>query len=138
MRPTIRLWSLPHEAMFVIEHPSGVVYTNQTGGTACDQPELEGVLVPLDLEPEQSERLAELCLEAGRLSTELADTIDTILAKAPGGLRVDRARLHDSHEAWIFVVGETPPARDDESGDWFGDWFGFAEIRGVVTWPNSD
>ena len=35
-------------ALFVIlEEPTGVLYTNQVGGTACLNPEVEGFLVPL-------------------------------------------------------------------------------------------
>ena len=138
---TITLWSMPSEVMLVIEHPSGVVYTNQTGGTSCMQPELEGVLVPLDLEPEQTEKLAKLCVEVPSVSPELADAIDAILATAPGRLRVDRTLLYESHEAWIHVVGDPPPEYDPceaVTGDWFADWLGFASVRGVITWPNSD
>ncbi|AUX40429.1 uncharacterized protein SOCE26_018300 [Sorangium cellulosum] len=34
----------------IIKHASGVLYTNQTCGVCCAQPELEGVFVPLDAE----------------------------------------------------------------------------------------
>ncbi|WP_437952075.1 DUF6210 family protein [Sorangium sp. So ce296] len=32
----------------IIQHPSGVLYTDQTCGVCCAQPEMEGVFVPFD------------------------------------------------------------------------------------------
>ena len=31
----------------IIEHPTGVTYSNQAGGTSCLQPSLEGAFVPI-------------------------------------------------------------------------------------------
>ncbi len=31
----------------IVSHPTGIVYTNQTGGYACLSPEFEGAFVPL-------------------------------------------------------------------------------------------
>jgi hypothetical protein len=45
-KPIIRLWQLTGLGL-IIAHPSGVIYSNQTGGYACDHRELEGVFVPL-------------------------------------------------------------------------------------------
>jgi hypothetical protein len=33
----------------IISFPSGVIYTNQVGGTGCFQLEIEGVFVPLSI-----------------------------------------------------------------------------------------
>jgi hypothetical protein len=56
MNPTIRLWE--HVGMcLIIEYPSGVWYSNQTGGHNCLQPSLEGVLVPVRNEGSEDGRL---------------------------------------------------------------------------------
>ncbi len=135
----IRLYDL-RAVMLVIEHPSGVVYANQAGGTNCLQPEREGVLVPLELEPS---RLAALFGTASsEISPAIANAIDKLLAAGPGtsSLRVDRARLAESYEAWVHVIGESPPlVRDvDATETFFGEWYGFGSLRGVLTWPNRD
>jgi|HubBroStandDraft_6_1064221.scaffolds.fasta_scaffold54594_2 hypothetical protein len=135
----IRLYDL-RAVMLVIDHPSGVIYANQAGGTSCLQPELEGVLVPLELEPS---RLAALFGTASsEISPAIANAIDKLLASGPGtsSLRVDRARLAESYEAWVHVTGESPPVvRDvDATETFFGEWYGFGSLHGVLTWPNRD
>ena len=49
-KPVIRLWQLNGIGL-IIAHPSGALYTNQTGGFACHHPRMEGVFVPL-MDPE--------------------------------------------------------------------------------------
>lgn len=45
----VELWEIdnPRFLALIVNHPSGVVYTNQAGGVCCTHPELEGVLIPL-------------------------------------------------------------------------------------------
>ena len=45
-RTLVRLWQITGPGL-IISHPSGVIYSNLTGGYACDHRELEGVFVPL-------------------------------------------------------------------------------------------
>ena len=138
----VNLYDMPRDVMLIIEYPSGVFYENQCGGVACCQAELEGVLVPLGLAPEDVERFMTSPLAgAARLDVELADMIDGILASVffAKYIRVDRSRLSDSCEAWVFVVAETP---EDSAFQLYGPYFGaprgFGTVRGVLTWPNSD
>lgn len=42
----IELWANSVQGL-IVQVPSGVLYMNQTGGTYCGHPELEGVYVPL-------------------------------------------------------------------------------------------
>ena len=46
LKPTIRLYDAVGTGL-IIPCPSGVMVSNQTGGTACLQPEIEGVYIPL-------------------------------------------------------------------------------------------
>src|SRR5262249_23681700 len=48
VRPLVRLYDAG--IGIILEHPSGVIYSNQTMGNACNQPEVEGVFVPFDAE----------------------------------------------------------------------------------------
>ena len=103
----------------VIPHPTGITYSNQAGGHACLQPEIEGFLVPIandvGLSPQNEFRSPENELFAyfGKLnscgapiSDTDADRIESILHKSPvwGGLSVDRKRLNDSVESWVHVT----------------------------------
>jgi len=136
--------------MLIVEHPSGVTYQNQVGGNLCAHPELEGVLAPLSLQPDDVTRIESLPYPNGRqgITIEIADTIDAVLAANWGTsfLKVDRARLDECWEAWVHVRFESPPAREHEGFLRPVDaldtdprkMHGFGPARGVLTWPNSD
>ncbi|MCY1053578.1 DUF6210 family protein [Nannocystis sp. SCPEA4] len=139
--PRVLLYSIigPH---LVIQWKSGVVYQNQACGTACAQPEMEGILAPLDLDEAVAEELERVMTECHTLTEALADQIDALLrrGRAPF-VSVDRERLHDSFEAWVFVrIGAIPwELRYDEwPREYTGELFGFTGRRAVLTWPNSD
>lgn len=95
---------------------SGVVYQNQTGGTACMQRWQEGVLVlPTDPEliGEAPVEVYRCPIEAalrsmdwlGRVDEERATAIDILLKShsMTVGISVDRTRLHEAEEAWVPV-----------------------------------
>lgn len=138
----INLYDIPDEVMLVVEHPSGVSYQNQVGGIVCAQGELEGVLAPVELMPDNAERIMNFPYGAGRgISAAVADMIDAVLASEPAAryLTVDRARLDQSFEAWVFVlVASSESATLDPLGTYSGAPLGFGMTRGVLTWPNSD
>src|SRR6478735_2795556 len=46
MKPTIELWESVGLGL-IVEMPSGVLYSNQTGGFSCLHPSAEGVFLPL-------------------------------------------------------------------------------------------
>lgn len=141
MAPKIRLYDAGMG--LIIEHPSGVLYTNQTCGHCCYQPEVEGVFVPFDAEASW-ERLCNY-FEGPKyngsgamrgIDEEDAAFIESVLrdARLDVSLVVNRERLQESHEAWVFVLiqGETDSVGPTISG------FGPYPRRGILTWPNSD
>jgi hypothetical protein len=139
----IRLWDISNEIMLVVEFSSTVRYRNQVGGVVCASEELEGVLAPIDLSDGAVERICDLPYPNGTqgISVEIADTIDSILKSEPCAafLKVDRERLEDSWEAWVYVMIEAPRDPDPNRADrYFGSIFGFGSCRGVLTWQNSD
>jgi hypothetical protein len=151
MKPVIELWEGVGLGL-IIEWRSGILYSNQTGGTACLHPEVEGVFVPLRNDCERdSERLLspekdlleyfEGPKHRGTgairgLDTDDADFITSIFARWHiHELAVDRTRLRDSHEAWVHVVV------DGELGGGDGlplKGFPRDSRKGILTWSNSD
>jgi len=138
----VNLYGLPYEVMLVLEQASGVTYENQVGGTLCWKATAEGVLAPVDLDPNAVEQIMNLPYEPhSGISPEVADAIDGVLAASPGGrfLKVDRTRLAESFEAWVFVVADIPDSSEHQLlGPYFGAPRGFGRSTGVLTWPNSD
>ena len=148
----------------VLKWPSGCAYFNQTGGHACLQSWAEGLLVPLaGASTSTEERLYELfgsrsSKYGGHCSREIdeldARHIDALLAahhRAFAGqqiIRVDRARLADSHEAWVHVVIAPHPTRParlplamgalEDGHAFFWPFFGLPSSEAVLTWNNSD
>lgn len=140
MAPLIRLFEAG--LGIIIQHPSGVLYTNQTCGTCCDHPEVEGVFVPFDAE-ESWQRLS-AHFEGPKyrgsgamrgIDEDDAAFIESVMreGRIDVHLIVDRSRLEESHEAWVHVLieGETEPFP-------LASGFGPYPRRGVLTWPNSD
>lgn len=123
----------------VVALPTGVVYSNQTGGVACLQPELEGAFLPVNTQhpegdPEGLEAMLAAVFADGsrRFDEQTANRVDQVLARfqETEGMRVDRSRGRSSHEAWVHVTTRQTPS---------GSVQGLTEpLSGVLTWPNSD
>lgn len=136
----------------IVESPSGVVYSNQAGGHACLQPEMEGFLIPLRNDHSLGDnRLVSpaTALEdhfagekwrgagaTGGIDAEDADFIDKLLERhrLSHCLEVDRMRLGESFEAWIHVK---LTADEDTSLALFSN-LGPYPRAAVMTWENSD
>lgn len=133
---------MPSEVMLVLRYPSGVVYFNQVGGVACKEEEIEGVLVPVEMSPASAAKFRSLPWGYGSgISLALADAIDELfsLESRMQFLKVDRARLCSSAEAWVFVTAETQSRSHEPRGTgYLGSVYGFGTVLGVLTWPNSD
>ena len=124
----------------IVSHPSGVVFTNQVGGYACQHPVIEGVFIPLN-RPGLQTALDQYFFYGPKweghcyrgIDEETATVLDHLLAGHPmtRGIAVDRARLADSVEAWIHVI--ITPHRDGEDA-----LTGFDGRTAVLTWENSD
>nr|WP_277989557.1 DUF6210 family protein [Corallococcus sp. NCSPR001] len=124
--------------------PTGVLYSNQTGGSFCLQPEAEGVFLPLVNELVAQEELLSQHFTgpkwrgacANGIDEETAQEIERILGLSGVtqeiGLRVDRARLAESHEAWVYVE---VPAQPENS---FAILERIPASQGILTWANSD
>lgn len=139
----ILLHSMPDELMLIVEYRSGVRYENQVGGVVCARCEQEGVLAPVDAARSMVEAIQNLPYPQGAqgITVDLADAIDGLLAGEGRArmLSVDRARLHESWEAWVYVRIDAPlKSTWDVHDNYYGSVYGFGPTRGVLTWQNSD
>jgi hypothetical protein len=139
MRKIVELYALDEVAL-IIRHGSGVTYRNQVCGNTCAQEEAEGVLAPLATYGDaQQQIMASFDPSQGYgISSELADRLDAIFQLEPGtrSTRVDRTRLADSCEAWVYVTVDTPSPIGSEGSQ--SSYFGFGIVEAILTWPNSD
>jgi len=131
------LWDMCGVAAIILEN-SNVIYYNQTGGTACLHPEAEGILVFFNNDPPLASpelsfeyQLTQLFVDEVEMTEELAKKIDQILGSydATACAKVDRYRMNESHEAWIYIT-----IRETEQSIITG----FGDCSAVLTWPNSD
>ena len=147
-KPTIALWDTVGLGV-IVAYPIGVMVSNQTGGTACLRPQIEGVYLSLgndctdDHQFLSPQTALSTYFEGPRyngtgatkgLDEADADFINSVLAKfqLDHFLSVDVARLSDSHEAWVWVVIQ------QESSGGLISGFASTPLVGVLTWGNSD
>ena len=139
--PTMNLYSMSQAGLIVLS-PSGVAYWNQTCGNACGQRAEEGVLIPLlELTIDEDRNVPECPLISALASLnwgpvlgidqERAAEIDTMLERFywTHGLTVDRTRLGDSEEAWVYLGIDPRQFRLAVRLEW---------TKAVLVWPNSD
>ncbi|MFP2957696.1 DUF6210 family protein [Myxococcus sp. 1LA] len=124
--------------------PTGILYSNQTGGLSCLQPQAEGAFIPLvDELVAQAELLRQhftgpkwqgACSRG--IDEETALEIERILGLSHVtrelGVRVNRARLEESHDAWVFVDLPAQPERA------LATVARIPSSQGILTWANSD
>jgi len=134
-----------NQAGVIIVFNSGVVYHNQTCGLTCMQRYQEGVLLlPTDPELMVDAPVGGLyrCPIAYALEqmdwnsmtgidTQRADEIDAVLTGYgfTKKITVDRTRLSESEEAWVYVTLEPLD---------YGLYSGLGSCRGILVWNNSD
>lgn len=135
-KPVVDMCTHPVPGLIVLCR-SGVLYTTQTAGTLCGHPMAEGVFVPLPgVFGENAFDMLADCGAYDGCSEEEADAVDAILAARGQGkwLKVDRSRLNESAEAWVYV--EIASAESDYVPVLSG--FGPYPMHGILTWENSD
>lgn len=150
MKPVVRLFDAVGSGI-VICCESGILIANQTGGTSCLQPEAEGIYVPLRNDYGLIEPTLEAELTAyftgpkhggagatSGLDIADADFIDAQLVRVrlASEARVDRSRLSESHEAWIYLTISGDETEDEDLA-LFAHFTPYPR-SGILTWPNSD
>lgn len=127
----IRLWDIQTPSI-IVESPTGVIYTNQCGGTMCSQPELEGFLVPLRYFDESAvyQILGDFWFTPDdpvwhRVIKKKLPQLRPIVegdysTRINGSMQLDQKRAYTIEwgEAWVPVMSDYGP--------------------GILTWENSD
>ncbi len=132
----------------IIECKSGITFFTQTGGKSCGWAELEGVFVPVanDLALDGVLISPEWALSkhfsgpphfhnyVGGLAESEAVIIEAALHQnlLQRNVTVDRERLSESHEAWVYVIIDQP-----ELAYPLFEGIGPFPLRGVLTWTNN-
>ena len=134
MHPTVELIWGGNSFGLIVLCGSGVFYTNQTGGLACNHPVAEGVFVPLDDgvgRPTQYRLSQHFRGSWEALNEEDAKVIDTALKSGNlGFVSVSRKRLSESTEAWVHVELDL-----SKCGELLSN---FEDNKAILTWENSD
>ncbi len=117
----------------ILENNEGYVeIINQTRGHWCLKQTIKGILLPI-LTVNDDCRIKEKLYEHIELSEEHADYIDKYFEDYDIPLRINRNKIKDSGEAWIFVE-----FIEQKHGY---NYFGFKTSKGdfgILTWNNSD
>jgi len=147
LKPTIELIWL-RQLGLIISHHSGVIYTNQVGGFACLHPEIEGVFVPLSDDSKTIEQRLSQHFTGAKwkghcykgIDEETADFTDDLLSLnfLTKRLKVDRDKLKESIEAWIWVEIDESDFIETQNGTIESEFRGFPSRKGILTWENSD
>lgn len=127
----------------IISLPTGIEFTNQTGGNACYQLSIEGIYVPIANDCSLSNELISPEIDlieyfskniSDKINEKDIFKINEILEKYDLSelIRIDKDKINKSFEAWIYV--------DIIQSERFGyllENFEFP-LKGVLTWFNSD
>jgi len=145
MKPNLKLYDAIGLGL-IINYPTGIIFTNQTGGTACHQSSCEGIYLPIcnDITIDENKLLSpSIELEkyfakskhlghgaTSGLDMDDYDRINEILNQyhLSEFISIEKDSLVKSHEAWIYVKVKNHNLIDNFP----------ANLRGILTWNNSD
>ncbi len=132
----------------IVQYNTGVYFSNQTGGSNCLHPKIEGFYLPLcndynkDLkflspEIELSEYFEKKYKGYGAIDgidDEDINFINNILKnyKLDEFIRLDLNKRINSHEAWIYVL------ISNNDKNYLINNLNESELEGVLVWSNSD
>jgi hypothetical protein len=122
------IWQLgeTHSGL-IVKCRSGILFSNQTGGTTCSHPEQEGVFLPMALPRDDGL----VCVrDRVGITDAQADKLDEWFAYHGFPFTVSRPLLQYSNEAWIHIR-----IVDGSERSRFLQVSGFAAI---LVWKNSN
>jgi hypothetical protein len=143
----VNLFGYPYP-LLIIPCQSGMFITTQAGGLHCKHPSIEGIILPVPFaqyEPfndqlEKFKDAMELDANPGcgdiytssDVTIEEADRTDAVFEKHQVPLKVNRDKLNESMEAWLYVhLQEGECDADDIIKDFVGQ-------EAILTWENCD
>ena len=136
---TVCLYKLSRLGLILEDKSSEITYFNQVAGHFCSQRHAKGVFVFVDDDPPKLHKIvAPYMANRYTFSVEDADFLDAAFADSDcvKHLSVDRTKLEQSAEAWIYVKIDPSVENWSETGFW--SYTGFNAEAGILTWDNSD
>jgi hypothetical protein len=153
----IQLWS-SHNSHIIIKIPSGIYYSNQTGGICCHHPEIEGVLIPLPSDIEFDAILSdfpddwsnawwygepenERKIKINKHYDIIESRIREIFTVANTGYEVIINRDDPQEEAWVSLIfkrKEVDPYNYTKPRIAVFEDLKITEFQAILTYPNSD
>jgi hypothetical protein len=130
---TVCLYCLSGLGLILEDESSEVTYFNQVAGHFCSQRYAKGTFVFLDDDPPSLYKIiVPYMTNRYTFSVEEADFLDAAFANSDCAkhLSVDRTKLEESAEAWVYVK------IDPDIENW--SYAGFNVEMGILTWDNSD
>lgn len=102
----------PQATALIIQWPTGVKYTAQTGGIGCDHPECEGFLISLPEDFQEFDDCSYGCQNLWKMPEareKLANDLDKFfLERGYKYIEIDRERLAELSEGWWPVLYNKP------------------------------
>ena len=152
IKPKIEIWDSVGLGI-IIKYPSGVLVSNQTGGTACFHPSLEGVYLPIhnDYHTDSQKFISpenefSRCFTDQKYNGSGAQNgideedlirLERLLKKfsLDGFIKINKNKLQESHEAWIHIL-----INEEKQQPFTKLVKGFEPYprEGILTWANSD
>ena len=131
--PLIELWNLQHEGFYalIVLAETGILYSNQVGGVACNHPTVEGFCVPLPPPP-----LEEFDDPTRDRYEEMNPELTEAFLRTSGYDRFfDANRDMKVSEAWIPVFVRKHFVKHTEGSELLG---ALTSRKGFITYSNSD
>lgn len=136
----IHLYNLKQPAI-IVKAETGLIYTNQTNGVACNHPSQEGFLVVLRSNSSRVFNPDYWYKEMPELNEDLYVEMEGALKNNFWNIRDIRVeRSAKNQEAWVHVRfrGDFENKDTFHSGSFSRDEEEYPEYEGILTWENCD
>ncbi len=150
-KPQIEIWDSVGLGI-IVRYPSGVLVSNQTGGTSCLHPNVEGIYLPFHNDYDENDKTFSSpeidfdgCFTDSKydgsgacsgIDEEDVKRLEAILKKysMDSFIRINMNKMKESHEAWIHIFIES----DEKNPYSLFKGFDPYPRQGILTWSNSD
>ena len=146
----VKLWDDAGIFLIIADERSPVTYAQQAGGYTCVHPQMRGVLVPVEFQPEIRDKFTNhkykgsgWALDSKEFYADLPVILEQLSDFFDGQyvFQLDDDKKSKHIEAWVHLIGTRSSFAMAEGCELFSSFriAGFPEqFHAVLTWPNSD